>query len=104
MFKLRYYFSIVSFIAFIASAVTLSIYYRYTTIEQLIELEEHNYLALTQTIVNTLWPEYRDFLKDAESLPKSQLVNHPLSTSLHNDVEKIVQQLPILKIKMFDNV
>ncbi len=102
MFKLRYYFSIVSFIAFIASAVTLSIYYRYTTIEQLIELEEHNYLALTQTIVNTLWPEYRDFLKDAESLPKSQLVNHPLSTSLHNDVEKIVQQLPILKIKMFD--
>ena len=70
--------------------------------EQLIELEEQNYLALTQTIANTLWPEYREFLQEAESLPKSQLVNHPLSTSLHNDVEKIVRQLPILKIKMFD--
>lgn len=102
VFKLRYYFSIVSFIAFIASAVTLSIYYRHITIEQLIELEEHNNLALTQTIANTLWPEYREFLREAESLPKLQLVNHPLSTSLHNDVEKIVRQLPILKIKMFD--
>ena len=100
MFKLKHYFSIVSLIAIAASAVTLSSYYRYTTIEQLIDLEERNYLALTQTIANTIWPKYHDFLKKAESLPRAQLVKHPLSEMLRSDVAEMVQGLLILKIKI----
>jgi len=103
MFKLKHYFSIVSLIAIAASAVTLSSYYRHTTVGQLIELEERSYLALSQTIANTIWPKYHDFLKKAESLPKAQLVKHPLSQALHTDVAGMVQGLPILKIKIFDN-
>ena len=102
MFKLKYYFSIVSLIAIAASAVTLSSYYRHTTIEQLVELEERSYLALTKTIANTIWPGYHDFLKKAESLPREQLVKHPLSKTLHSDVAEMVQGLPILKIKIYD--
>ena len=102
MFKLKHYFSIVSLIAIAVSAVTLSSYYRHTTIEQLIEVEERSYLALTQTIANTIWPKYHDFLKQAESLPRAQLVKHPLSEMLHNDVAEMVQGLPILKIKIYD--
>ena len=102
MFKLRYYFSIVSLIAIVASALTLSIYYRHATIKQLIKLEEQNYLALTQTIANTLWPRYRDFLVIAESLTKSELAKHHLSEALYNDVKVIVQHLPVLKIKIFN--
>lgn len=103
MFKLKHYFSIVSLIAIAASAVTLSSYYRHTTIEQLIELEERNYLALTQTIANTIWPKYHDFLKKAESLPRAQLVKHPLSETLRSDVAEMVQGLLILKIKIYDS-
>lgn len=102
MFKLRYYFSIVSLIAIVASALTLSIYYRHTTIKQLIKLEEQNYLALTQTIANTLWPRYRDFLVNAEAMTKSELAKHHLSEALYNDVRVIVQHLPVLKIKIFN--
>ena len=102
MFKLKHYFSIVSLIAIAASAVTLSSYYRHTTIEQLIELEERSYLSLTQTIANTIWPRYHDFLKKAELLPRAQLVKHPLSETLRSDVAEMVQGLPILKIKIFD--
>lgn len=102
MFKLKYYFSIVSLIAFAASAVILSSYYRHTTIEQLIQLEELNYLSLTKTISNTIWPKYRSFLKKAESLSKSQLVKHPISKKLHRDVASMVQGLLILKIKIYD--
>ncbi len=102
MFKLRYYFSIVSLIAIVASALTLSIYYRHATIKQLIKLEEQNYLALTQTIANTLWPRYRDFLVIAGSLTKSELAKHHLSEALYNDVKVIVQHLPVLKIKIFN--
>ncbi|RLA10601.1 MAG: GGDEF domain-containing protein [Gammaproteobacteria bacterium] len=102
MFRLRYHYSIVSLIAVIIAAVTLSSYYRHTTIEQLIELEERNYLILTQTLSNTLLPRYRDFLLEAETLPRPQLVRHALSKQLHGDVEKIVQHLPVLKIKIFD--
>jgi hypothetical protein len=45
-----------------SSALSLSIYYRHTTIDQLIQIEERNYISLTRTIANTLFPEYRDFL------------------------------------------
>ncbi len=101
-YGLRLQFSIVSLIAIVASAVTLSIYYRQTTINQLIVVEERNYIALTQTIANTLIPKYRDFLQLAESLPQAQLVKNPLSQQLHDDVEAMVKDLPILKIKIFD--
>lgn len=101
-YRLRLQFSIVSLIAIIASAVTLSIYYRQSTINQLIAVEERNYIALTQTIANTLIPRYRDFLELAESLPQAQLVKNPLSQQLHDEVEATVKGLPILKIKIFD--
>ncbi|MCP4390418.1 MAG: diguanylate cyclase, partial [Gammaproteobacteria bacterium] len=101
-FRLKRHFSIVSLIAIIASAVSLSLYYRQATIDQLIELEERNYVTLTQTIANTLLPKYRDFLELAETMPKSKLVKNPLSSQLHGDVEGIVEGLPILKIKIFD--
>nr|WP_228702886.1 EAL domain-containing protein [Marinobacter gelidimuriae] len=102
MFRLKYYFSIVSLIAIVTSAAILSSYYYRTTVEQLTELEERNYLALTHTIANILWPQYSDFLKNAESLSRSELVKHPLSKSLHNDLAQMVQGLVILKIKIFD--
>jgi diguanylate cyclase (GGDEF)-like protein/PAS domain S-box-containing protein len=102
LFKLRYHFSIVSLIAIVTTAVTLSLYYRHITIEQLVSLEERNYLSLTQTIANSLLPKYRDFLKQAETLPESQLKIHPVSEQLHGDVEKIVRGLTVLKIKIFD--
>ena len=101
-FSLKLYFSIVSLVAIVASALSLSIYYRHTTIEQLIEIEERNYLSLSRTIANTLLPKYGDFLRLAETLPQSQLVKDPLSQQLHDDLEAIVQGLPILKVKIFD--
>ena len=102
MFKLKSYFSIISLIAIIASALVLSSYYRYTTIEQLVELEERSYLALTKTLANTLWPKYHDFLKKAESLSKDELVKHPQSKKMHSDVSKMVRGLLIVKIKIFN--
>ena len=101
-FSLKLYFSIVSLVAIVASALSLSIYYRHTTIEQLIEIEERNYISLSRTIANTLFPKYGDFLRLAETLPQSQLVKDPLSQQLHDDLEAIVQGLPILKVKIFD--
>lgn len=102
MFKLKYYFSIISLIAIVASAVTLSSYYRHTTMEQLIELEERSYLALTKTIANTVWPKYRDFLKKAQTLSRSELVKHPSSKAIHQDISAMLEGLLVLKIKMFD--
>ena len=101
-FRLRLQFSIVSLIAIAASAISLSIYYRDSTINQLIALEERNYVSLSRTLANTLFPKYRDFLELAESLPQSQLSRNPLSQQLHADVEAMVRDSTILKIKIFD--
>ena len=101
-FSLKLYFSIVSLVAIVASALSLSVYYRHTTIDQLIGIEERNYVSLSRTIANTLFPKYGDFLRLAETLPQSQLVKNALSRQLHNDVEGIVKGLPILKVNIFD--
>jgi diguanylate cyclase (GGDEF)-like protein/PAS domain S-box-containing protein len=68
----------------------------------MIVVEERNYIGLTQTIANTLIPRYRDFLKLAESLPQAQLVKNSQSQQLHDNVEAMVKDLPILKINIFD--
>jgi diguanylate cyclase (GGDEF)-like protein/PAS domain S-box-containing protein len=101
-FSLKLYFSIVSLVAIVASALSLSLYYRHTTIDQLIQIEERNYVSLSRTIANTLFPKYGDFLRLAETMPQSQLVENSLSQQLHDDVEGIVKGLPILKVKIFD--
>ena len=101
-YRLRFHFSIVSLIAIIVSAFSLSFYYRQATLNQLIALEERNYVSLTQTIANTLLPEYREFLTLAESLPPPELANNTLSHRLHDEVEAMVKDLPVLKIKIFD--
>jgi predicted signal transduction protein with EAL and GGDEF domain len=93
-FSLKLYFSIVSLVAILASALSLSIYYRHATIDQLIEIEERNYVSLSRTIANTLFPKYGDFLRLAETMPQSQLVENSLSQQLHDDGEGIVKGLP----------
>lgn len=102
MFKLKYNFSIISLIAIVASAAILSSYYRFTTIEQLVELEERSYLALTKTIANTVWPKHHEFLKKAQSLSRTELVKHPSSIAIHQDISAMLEGLLVLKIKMFD--
>ncbi|NCF36168.1 MAG: diguanylate cyclase, partial [Gammaproteobacteria bacterium] len=43
---------------------------------------------------NTLFPKYGDFLRLAETMPQSQLVENSLSQQLHDDGEGIVKGLP----------
>jgi len=102
MFKLKRYFSVICLIACVVTAVALTFYYRHTMTEQMVELEKKNYLMVTQTIANTLWPRYRDFLKSGKSLTRTQLIQHPMSGRLHEDIQKIVHGLPVLKVKIYD--
>jgi len=102
MFRLNRYCSIVSFVAIVAAAVALSLYYRHIAVNELIELEKRKNLALTQTIANTLWQQYRGFLKKAGALSEPQLVRHPSSKALHRDIAGMVHSLSVLKIKMFN--
>ncbi len=101
MFRLKRHFSIVSFVAIVVTAATLSFYYRHVAIENLIVQEERSNLALTQIVANTLWQQYQGFLKNVELLPKSSILKHHLSAALHKDVAAMVHGLTVLKIKMF---
>ncbi len=101
-FRLKRNFSIVSLIAIVSCALSLSFYYRHSTTSLLIQVEQSHNAILTQAIANALFPEYRDFLRRASSIPRQQLVEDPLSRRLHGEVQKIVSESPVLKIKIFD--
>ena len=100
MFRLKRYFSIVSFVAIVVTAATLSFHYRHIELDNLIEQEERNNLALTQIVANTLWQQYRGFLKNVESLPGSDILEHSISGTLHKEVAAMLRGLPVLKIKI----
>ncbi|MCP3687401.1 MAG: EAL domain-containing protein [Gammaproteobacteria bacterium] len=100
--SLEWRFALIGLIAIVVTAAVLSIYHRQLTVEHFIGTEQRSHIALSQTIVNTLIPKYSDFLKQAESTPKSVLVANPLSRQLHNDLQDIAKALPVLKIEIFD--
>lgn len=101
-FRLKRNFSIVSLIAIAACALSLSFYYRHSTTGLLIQVEQRHNVTLTRAISNALFPAYRDFLREAGSIPRQQLIEDPRSQQLHDAVQKIVSGAPVVKIKIFD--
>ena len=105
MFKLLRYFSITSFVAIGIVAALLGMFYRRIAVGNLVELGENNNVALTQSLANSLWPEFAPFVTSisAESAPSGdQLRSHPEIARLRKAVLAQTKGLLIVKIKVYN--
>lgn len=102
MFKLVRYFSITSLTAFIVAAVLLGVFYRQTSINNMIAVREAGNAEVTQLFVNAVWEDYADFyLNTAPELSTQELLVHPTTAEFREIVLDRMNGLQIVKVKVF---
>jgi two-component system, sensor histidine kinase len=95
MFRLVRYFVITSLIAFVIVTVILSVLYRQYHTADLITLGERNNVALTQAFVNSLWPQFAEWVREG-SLTEEQIAE------LHAAVLAQMNGLSVVKVKLYN--
>jgi signal transduction histidine kinase len=63
---------------------------------------ERNNVLLTRVFANIMWPEIRDFVATAHTLPLEALKAHPLTARTRARAAEMAKDVPLLKIKIFD--
>ena len=63
---------------------------------------ERNNIFLTRVFANIMWPEIREFVATAHTLPPETLKTHPLIARTYARVADMAKDVPLLKIKIFD--
>jgi signal transduction histidine kinase len=102
LFRLTYFFSITSLVAFIAVTIVLGLFFRDTAVKDLIAMGERNNVGLTQAFANSLWPAFESFVASAGNIPADQLAGQPEITALHEAVVNHTRGLSVIKIKVYD--
>lgn len=102
MFRLTRTYSIASFCGIVLVAMALGVFYRTIAVNALIEHETEANVALTQSIANTLWPVYADFIGRAAGVPRAELGRQPEIANLHQDVLQKIRGLRVVKAKIYN--
>lgn len=102
MFRLVRYFSVTSAVALLVVALGLSFLYRKTTVDQLRRDTEIQSAVLTRSIANVIWARFAPHVRNASHQTPQSLVFSPETSELHEALTPLAEELPILKIKIYD--
>jgi len=102
MFKLLRYFSIASFITIAVLTVFLGIFHHHIALRGLVSLKENENVHLTQSFVNSLWPQFDAFVASSSELSEDGLRAHPEMTKLGHAVLSLMRDLPVVKVKVYN--
>jgi diguanylate cyclase (GGDEF)-like protein len=101
MFRFTRTYSIASFLGIALVTIALGMFYRTVAVQALIEHESQANAALTQSLSNSLWPKYADFIARARAIPVPELAQQPEIASLHDDVLQKIRGLHVVKLKIY---
>ena len=102
MFHLTRTYSIASFLGIVLVAIALGFFYRNLAVQSLIEQQTQANVFLTQSLSNSLWPKYANFIARAGGIPVGELGAQPEVVSLREDVLQKIRGLHVVKVKMYD--
>ncbi len=102
IFRLSRYFSLAAFISIIVAAVLLWHWQRHTALSELHALGERNNEALTQALLNSLWPDLQELLKISSGISDAQLQAHPQIVKIDTAARALVRGGTTVKIKFYD--
>lgn len=102
MFRLTRTYSIASFLGIALVALALGFLYRSVAVQSLIEQQTQANVFLAQSLSNSLWPKYTDFVARAASIPVHELASQPEVSSLREDVLQKIRGLRVVKVKIYD--
>lgn len=102
MFRLTRNYSIASLVGIVLVAIALGFFYRTIAVRSLIEHETLSNVSTAQSLSNSLWPTYANFIARAASLAPSELTHQPVLADLHKDVLQKIRGLRVVKVKIYD--
>ncbi len=102
MFRLTRTYSVASFFGIVLVTIALGIFYKTVAVQSLVEHETLANVSLTQSISNTLWPAYADFVTRAAAIPPAELGHQPEIARLREDVLQKIQGLRVVKVKIYN--
>jgi diguanylate cyclase (GGDEF)-like protein len=102
MFRLTRTYSVASFLGIVLVTIALGIFYKTVAVRSLIVHETLSNVSLTQSISNTLWPAYADFVSRAATIPPPELGRQPEISRLQEDVLQKINGLRVVKIKIYN--
>lgn len=101
-FRLGRYFSISSLVGVVVVIAVLSLFYRNTAVNMLIEHETRANTELSRIFANIVWSKYSDFIQKSSALSKHELLQRPEINRLREDVLQLISGSNITNIKIFN--
>ena len=101
-FKLLRYFSVVSFVCIALAVIVFWQLDQRVRTHELYALGNHNNQALTQTLLNTLWPDLKELMRIAPNLSDDALRTHPQTLILNDAAQALVRGGSTAKIKFYN--
>ena len=96
------YFAGIGLVSFLVVTIVLAVYYRRTTLHNLIHLAEEQNVVLTQTFANSLWPRFASFLPTVAGLDTDALRDHPEVLHLRTAVIAQMRDTTVVRVKIYD--
>ena len=101
-YKLLGYYSLVSFLAMVVTAILLSLLFSRTEKHFLLYLGEKQNIALTRAFSNALWPSLDGLLRQSSELLIEDLQNHPLIPHINQLLARFSSDLEIVTIEIYN--
>lgn len=101
MFKLLRFYSVTSFVAVLATALLIAMFYRQVAIQGIMQLAERSNLALARTALNSVRPVLVDYLN---SVAEAGLVNvsHRPPPELAAAIHSLMHESSVVRIKIYN--
>tara|TARA_R110002167_G_scaffold71688_5_gene202092 strand:- start:3635 stop:5566 length:1932 start_codon:yes stop_codon:yes gene_type:complete len=96
MFRLQRFFSGSSLVFILISAVSLGLFYRYLSIDLLLNEGENKNVTTTRILANSLWPQMERLLAEEHPVGASDA-----SRQLDEQVKQLIEGLQVVKIKLY---
>lgn len=102
MFKLLRFYSVASFVAVLATALLIALFYRQVAIQGIMQLAERSNLALARTALNSVRPALTDYL-NAVTQPGPVNVSHrPPPPELAAAIHSLMHESSVVRVKIYN--
>ena len=102
MFRLLRYYAIASAVPVIAMTVGLLHFYYQDQITKLVDITEEQNNTLTQAVANSIWPQFSDYVMTVQVTDGNALRSRTETMAMHAAIRRLVANLPLLKIKIYN--
>ncbi len=101
-FNLLQFLSISGFFLILTIGVVIIFISQQMMVAQLVKSGENANVALANSIVNAMWDDHAGYVMSVEEADGDILRNRPETALIHQDVERLVSNIQVLKVKIYN--